>query len=97
MPPKSKSPKTAKPLAKKPAAKSKPVAKKAPARSKTAAKPAVRKPSAKPGARRKKPATLLQTVKKTVQTGLDKVGAAVKSITPDALLPKSAKPKRRPR
>jgi len=95
MPPKAKSSKTSKPLAKKPAAKSKPVAKKAPARSKSVAKPAARKPSAKPAARKKKPATLLQSVKDSVQTGFGKVGAAVKSITPGALLPKSAKSKRR--
>jgi hypothetical protein len=70
--------------------------KRTPAKGKAPAKPAARKKvTAKGSASRKKPKSILQTVKRTVQKGMKKVGDAVKNITPGALVAKSVKARRR--
>ena len=86
------------PKTKKPAPKNVKVSapKKAPAKSKPAARP-VKKTAAprSSGAKKKKTGGFLQTVKKGVQAGIETVASAVKSVTPNVLLPKAGKSKRR--
>lgn len=87
--------KAVKPAVKKTAAKAKPAVKKAVAKAKAGARSVACKAPAKSPAQKKKPATLMQSVKAGVQAGLGSVGDLVKKVTPDALLPKSAKAKRK--
>jgi hypothetical protein len=84
--------KTVKANARKAAAKVKPAVKKAVAKS--GAKPTAKKVSANTAKGKKKAAGLIQTVKQGVHTGIEKIGDLIKKVTPDALLPKSAKSKR---
>jgi len=92
MPPKSKTvAKATKAPAKKVAAKAKPVIRK----SATSAKPVVKKASRKVPAGKKKGAGILETVKQGVQSGIEAVGDLVKKVTPDSLLQKPVKSKRK--
>ena len=96
MPPKPKAAaKSVKAATKKPAAKAPPTPKKTVAKPKVAVKPTAKKTSVKPKTTKKKPAGVIQTVKQGVQTGIGAVGDLVKKVTPDVLLPKSAKSKRK--
>lgn len=96
MPTKTKSAtKAVKATAQRVATKVKPVVKKAVAKAQSTAKPAARKASAKIGTAKTKSTGLMQTVKKGVQAGIVSVSDLVKKVTPDALLPKSAKSKRK--
>lgn len=94
MPTKTKSTKAAKTPPKRVATKAKPASKK-PAAPKSRAKPAVKKVPAKTAATKRKSPSLMQSVQKGVRSGIESVGDLVKKVTPDALLPKSAKSKRR--
>jgi len=73
------------------------VAKKATAATKAKAtvKPATRKPVSRSKAKKKNVSGLMRSVKEGVQTGLHAVTDLVKKVTPDALLPRTAKPKRK--
>ena len=81
--------------AKRTVAKSKVVAKKTVSQGKAAVKKAA--PKAKAAARKtaKKADGIMDSVKDSVASGLKSVGDFVKQVTPDALLPKSAKAKRK--
>jgi hypothetical protein len=68
---------------------------KAVVKAKSAAKPVVRSAVEKAKTVKKKTEGFIQTVKDTVQDGIESAGKLVKKITPDALLPKSGKTKRK--
>ena len=90
-----KSIKAVKSTTKKAAAKVKPAAKKATAKVKAVAKPAARKSSTKSKAGKRKAPGLMQSVKDGMQTGIDAVTDLVKKVTPDSLLPKPSKARRK--
>jgi len=87
--------KAVKSTTKKAAAKVKPAAKKAPAKVKAVTRPAARKISTKSKAGKKKAAGLMQSVKEGMQTGIEAVTDLVKKVTPDSLLPKPSKARRK--
>lgn len=94
---KTKATRTAKATASKVVARTKSAAK---VTSKVAAKAPARRPARKAAPPRAKAAKknssgLIQSVKDGVQTGLHAVTDLVKKVTPDALLPRSAKTKRK--
>ena len=88
---------TTKPSVGKVAKRTKTVARKAIAatKAKAALKPATRKPVSRSKAKKKNASGLMRSVKEGVQTGLHAVTDLVKKVTPDALLPRTAKPKRK--
>lgn len=92
---KTKSTRTAKTTASKVSARAKSAAK---VTSKVAAKASAKRPAKKATPRakavRKNSSGLIQSVKDGVQTGLHAVTDLVKKVTPDALLPRSAKTKK---
>lgn len=92
MPTKTKTTKAARATVKKTATKAKPAAQKAAAKSKSGATTAGKKA---PKSGKKKAAGLMQTVKHSVQVGIESVSDLVKKVTPGALMPKTAKTKRR--
>ncbi|HSI14587.1 MAG TPA: hypothetical protein VK961_21225 [Chthoniobacter sp.] len=94
---KTKSTRTAKPTASKVAAKTKAVAKKVTAKpsAKVAAKRPTKKAAPRTKAAKKNSSGLMQSVKDGVQTGLHAVTDLVIKVTPDALLPRSAKAKKK--
>ena len=67
--------------------------KKGVAKAKAGAKKTVRKVSAKAKTQKKKAAGFIQNVKDGIHTGMEAVGEMLKKITPDAMLPDSAKSK----
>ena len=75
-------------------AKVKPALRKAVAKAKSAAKPIAKKVAAKAKAGRKEATGFIQHVKDGVHAAMESVGDFVKKVTPDALLPDSAKSKR---
>ena len=87
--------KAVKSTARKTAAKAKPALKRAVSKAKSSAKPLVRKVSAKAKAGKKKATGFIQSVKDGVHSAMESAGDFVKKVTPDALLPDSAKSKRR--
>lgn len=96
MPPKPKAVvKSVKTVTKKSAAKVKPATKKVVARPNATVKPATKKAAPKARTGKKKTEGVIQTVKEGVQTGIQAVGDLVKKVTPNALLTKSAKSKRK--
>ena len=68
-------------------------AKKVVAKAKTSAKTTAKKVSAKAKTQGKKPVGFMQNVKDSIHTGMEAMGELIKKITPDALLPDSAKSK----
>ncbi len=87
--------KVVKATVKKTATKPKSATKKPAVKGRSGAKSATKKPTAKARTTKKRSPGLMQSVKKGVQAGIDSMGDLVKKVTPDALLPKSAKAKRK--
>lgn len=88
---------TAKPSASKVMTRTKAVAKKATATTKAKVSPkrAAGKSASRAKAGKKNVSGLMRSVKEGVQTGLHAVTDLVKKVTPDSLLPRAAKPKRK--
>jgi len=87
--------KSVKPVVKKATAKAKSAVKKAVVKTKASAKPTARKVSTAATKGKKKATGLIQTVKAGVQSGIETVGDLVKKVTPDVLLPKRSKSRRK--
>jgi hypothetical protein len=88
--------KTVKSAARRREARVKPSLNRAVSKAKSSAKPVGKKGPAQARARKKKNATgFIQSVKDGVHSAMETAGDLVKRVTPDALLPDSAKAKRR--
>ena len=88
---------TAKPSASKVSAQTKAAAKKVSSRTKakSVSARATKKPASRAKTAKKSGSGLIQSVKEGVQTGLHAVTDLVKKVTPDSLLPRSAKARKK--